>query len=177
MGAILGFLKLLYEHKEKIILGALIIAFTGVGYTYWKDKQGGDTPVKPPRPVKIDPPVDDELKVPKYKIPNLGNHTPIDQQWALTDKGIFTIPEPTEGETDTPQADVWPTIVIKSIFDATRSGTFIAIIEVNGKREFMKEGEDFQEYYEVRRIDGVRNCLTIVKSKSKSGEDEREFCK
>jgi hypothetical protein len=175
LGAIFGFLKFLYEHKEKIILGALIIAFTGVGYTYWKDKQGGDTPVKPP-PVKIDP-TDDEIKVQKYRIPNLGNRIPIDQQLALTDEGIFTIPEPTKGDTDTPQADVWPTIVIKSIFDATRSGTFIAIIEVDGKREFMKEGEDFQEYYEVRRIDGVRNCLTIVKSKSKSGEDEREFCK
>ena len=177
MGAILGFLKLLYEHKEKIILGALIIAFTGVGYDHWKgsgeggppdDNGGGTTNGKKPPPP---PPVG------KYEIPNLGNRTTIDVQLANTDENIFVIPETKEGPTDTAQPAEWPTIVIKSIFDATRSGTFIAIIEVNGKREFMKEGEDFQEYYEVRRIDGVRNCLTIVKRKSQSGEDEREFCK
>ena len=176
MGAILGFLKLLYEHKEKIILGALIIAFTGVGYTYWKKsgdegKNGPEPPPKPPTGTAL------EIKAKKYKIPNLGNRSPIEKQLAHTDEGIFTIPEQTEGTTDTVEQAEWPTIVIKSIFDATRSGTFIAIIEVNGKREFMKEGEDFLEFYEVRRIDGVRNCLTIVKRKSKSGEDEREFCK
>ena len=51
----------------------------------------------------------------------------------------------------------------------------IAIIEVDGKREVVKEGGQLGDY-SVTRIDGVRNCLTIVKRGSESGEDKREFC-
>ena len=111
-------------------------------------------------------------------MPSLGNSLAIDNQLTLTDDGIFKKPEVDKKKPDGDQPTEWPTIVIRSIFDATKSGTFIAIIEINGKRAFMKEGEVFLEFYLVRRIDGVRNCINIVKRGSKSGEEEeREFCK
>jgi hypothetical protein len=180
LGAILGFLRLLYEHKEKIILGALIIAFTGVGYDHWKKRDKGGPPGGNTGGAKNgeEPPPPPLPPVPTYGIPNLKNRFSIETQLALTDESIFVMPEPGEKPTEDDKPDEWPTIDIKSIFDATKSGNFFAIIEVNGKREFMKEGGIFHEHYEVRRIDGVRNCLTIVNRRSKGGkEDEREFCK
>jgi hypothetical protein len=174
LGAILGFLKRLYEHKEKIILGALVIAFIGVGYFTWKERKnpnpnGGELEI--PTADGGPPPVE------KYPIPNLGNQVALETQWELTDDEIFEKPETEESESGEEQEAEWPTIEIRSIFDITKSGNFIAIIEINGKREFKKEGETFLDQYEVRRIDGVRNCLTIVKRGAKSGENEREFCK
>ena len=172
MGAILGFLKSLYEHKEKIILGALVIASIGVGYIKWKDQKspdpdGGETDKIP---VASGGPIDPQ----SYSVPRIGNSTSLETQWALVDEGIFEIPEREKGPGGD-KVDEWPTIVIRSIFDATKTNNYIAIMEINGKREFKKEGEIFLESYEVRRIDGVRNCLTIVKRGS-SGE-QREFCK
>jgi hypothetical protein len=181
LGAILGFLKRLYEHKEKIILGLVVIASIGFGYVQWKEWKGGDEGDGPEKngetggiPVPDDTPLPPP---PSYAVPNLGNRVSLENQWTLADNGIFEKPEPKEGPDATDQPAAWPTIVIRSIFDATKSGTFIAIIEINGKREFKKEGEFFLDSYEVRRIDGVRNCLTIVKRGSITGEEEKEFCK
>jgi hypothetical protein len=176
LGAILGFLKRLYEHKEKIILGALVIASIGVGYFEWTGRQDGpDTKGGEPEI----PTVNDKAPVPQeYPVLGLGNPVPLETQWAMVDEDIFEKPEAEERGPGEDKAAEWPTIVIRSIFDATKSGNFIAIMEINGKREFKKEGEIFLESYEVRRIDGVRNCLTIVKRGLRSGgEEEREFCK
>jgi hypothetical protein len=186
LGAILGLLKLLYEHKEKILLGALIIAFAGVGYMHREKIMGGDPSADnakgPPKKPKKPPRADDKgkgdtKKTKKYPIPNLGNRLSVEQMWALTDEEIFVIPEAGQDATEETAEVRWPTIEIKSIFDPTKSGNFFAIIEVNGRREIKKEGETIEQHYLLRNIDGIRNCLTIINRKSPGGNDEREFCK
>jgi hypothetical protein len=179
LSQILGFLKLLYEHKEKIILGALVVVFVGVGAFQWKeikgegsDGKGGSNaggPVDPKPKTKPRPPT-------KYPIPQFGNQSSLNTYLEITDPGIF-VPPKQEGESKSgePTEKKWAQIKVKSIFDATKSGSFIAIIEVDRKRMFVKEGEQFGEY-SVDRIDGVRNCMTIGRRGSKSGEGKREFC-
>jgi hypothetical protein len=71
------------------------------------------------------------------------------------------------------QVSQWPVIEIKSIFDPTKNGTFFAILEVNNKRIFMKEGERLYGLFEVTSINGETNCLTIVNGQGEA----REFCK
>jgi hypothetical protein len=88
-------------------------------------------------------------------------------------KDVFEEPAAKRRGEEEDKPKEWAEIKVKSIFDATRSGSFIAIIEVNNRRRFVKEGEQFDEYT-VQRIDGVRNCLTIVR---RGEEGEREFCR
>jgi len=177
LGAILGFFKLLYEHKEKIILAVLIVAVASVGYGYWKKLGDGTSPTENGNGPGAKPPPPPPPPPPPVEIPKLGNVIPLEEEWKLTDESIFTKPVPVEQTEEETQQAEWPKIEVKSIFDATKSGNFFAIIEVNGKREFLKEGAVFNEFYAVKRIDGVRNCLTIVKRRSESGENEKEFCK
>lgn len=181
MSSILRFLKLLYEHKEKIILGALVIAFIGVGVDQWRKKKDGNSGGKGgkgPKTVEAPKPKQPPRKPKSYGIPQLGNRHPLDKYVEVANAGIFVPPKKetaTDKETDKKEP-TWAEIKVKSVFDATRSGSFIAIIEVDKKRMFVKEGEVFGEYL-LRRIDGVRNCLTIVKRGSQSEEGEKEFCK
>lgn len=176
MSAVLTFLKFLYAHKEKIILGAMIIAFAGVAYTQWKSKEdggaggrnpdgstqtGGNNGSPPPR------------KAQSFKIPVVANRYPLHTYIDVTDEGIFKKPEREEPGKEPEKPKEWAQINVKSIFDATRSGSYIAIIEVNKRRRFVKEGEQFDEY-RVERIDGVKNCLTIER---RGEEEKREFCK
>jgi hypothetical protein len=66
----------------------------------------------------------------------------------------------------------WPKITVKGISDATRSGDFIAILEVDNKEYFVKVGERIGEY-EVQSIDGPINCVTLVNDRG----EIKEFCK
>ncbi len=175
MSSILAFLKLIYESKEKVVLGAVIVAFVGVGAYQWRAKGsddstgngGGKKPSKRRRAAS------------SYEVPQIGNQYSLQKILELTaqKKNIFEEPKSEKvGSRKGGQRDSkWPEIVIKSIFDATRSGSYIAIIEVDKRRRFVKEGEHFGEY-EVRRIDGVKKCLTIVRRGSGSEGDEKEFC-
>ncbi len=61
--------------------------------------------------------------------------------------------------------DGWPDIIVKSIFDPAKSGNYIAIIEINTRKRFVRQGEQFGDY-RVQRIDGECGCLTIVRRKS-----------
>ena len=172
MSAILVYLRLLYEHKEKIILGALVIAFIGVGADLLKEENSEKKPPKPPNGNGTTTPREPE----KYTAPYLGNLHPRDVIIENTGPEIFT---PAEGpdKTDGEKEAVWAEIIIKSVFDATRSGSFIAIMEVDKKRMFVKEGQQFGDGdYQVTRIDGVKKCLTIVKRGSQSEENKKEFC-
>ena len=178
MSQILGFLKLLYEHKEKVILGVLVVAFIGVGAVRWKEIKGGGSDGKGGNSAggSDDPkPKTPPRKPEKFPIPQLGNQASLETYFEITDAGIFVRPAAEDKSSGEQEEKKWAKIRIKSIFDATRSGSFIAIIEVDGKRMFVKEGEQFGEYT-VDRIDGVRNCLTIGRRASKSEEDKREFC-
>ncbi len=176
MSALLAFFKSLYEHKEKVILGLLIVAFGGVAYQQYKAKKNNGTDSNSPVNNGFTPAPERAPGV--FKVPPLSASEPLETYYALVEKrDIFEIPEKKSSKTEAGTEEVkWANISIKSVFDPTRSGSFIAIIEVDGRREFVKEGEQFGEY-EVRRIDGVRKCLTIFKRGSKSGEDEKEFCK
>jgi hypothetical protein len=171
LSAILQFLKLLYEHKEKIILGALVVAFIGVGAVLWKKEEKTISP-EPGGGKKTS-----VRKAKTYPIMRLGNRHPLDILIENTDMEIFapSAVVADKGGGKKGKEDVWAEVKIKSVFDATRSGSFIAIIEVNKKRMFVKEGERFQGY-SVTRIDGVRKCLTIVKRGSQKGDEEKEFC-
>ena len=171
MSAILQFLKLLYEHKEKIILGALVVAFVGVGAVLLRKEPGGDAPPPEPDGGEKTPP----REAGTYPILRLDNRHPLDILIENTGSEIFVQDAVGADGGDGEKKDVWAAIKIKSVFDATRSGSFIAIIEVDKKRMFVREGERFGEY-SVTRIDGVRKCLTIVKRGSQKGDEEKEFC-
>ncbi len=171
MSAIIQFLKLLNEHKEKIIFGALVVAFIVVGAVLLREKEdsGGEKPPvagggrkTPPREAKTYPSV------------RLGNHHTLETLMEQAAPGIFAPSEPgTDGSDE--KENIWAEIKVKSIFDATGSGSFVAIIEVDKKRDFVREGERFGEY-SVRRIDGVKKCLIIVRRGSQEEDEEKKFC-
>lgn len=184
MSAVLAFFKFIYEHKEKLILGVLVVVFAGVAFVHVRAKKnsgskkenaknstitGQDKRKGPPR-----------RKPSQYRIPVFGNKYSLETYLRLIKKkDIFKEPEiKKEKPEQEPKKKIprWAEITIKSIFDPTRSGSYIAIIEVDKRRRFVKEGEQFGEY-EIRRIDGVRNCLTIVRRGTRGEGEEKEFCK
>ncbi len=172
MSAIIQFLKLLNEHKEKIIFGVLVIAFIVVGAVLLREKEGGEGG-KPPKAGggRKTPPR--EAKA--YPALLLGNSHPLELLLENAAPEIFVPSESGADGGDDEKKNVWAEIKVKSIFDATRSGSFIAIIEVDKKRMFVREGERFGEL-SVKRIDGIRKCLTIVRRGSQEEDEEKEFC-
>lgn len=76
-----------------------------------------------------------------------------------------------------PKAKDWPEIRIRSIWQDEPSGLNIANIEVESKSgtilEGLTEGESY-EGFEVRWIDGEKNCLILGRPES---DEEKEFCK
>jgi len=182
LSAIIAFLKLVYEHKEKVILGVMIVAFAGVAAYQWKaGKNGGSDGTSGGNSSGANGGEGSASarKPQTYEVTGVANQYPLEKMLQFVKKrDIFT--EAGVAGVGSKQGDgkdgMWAEIKVKSIFDPTRSGTYIAIIEVDDRRRFVKEGEHFGEY-EIRRIDGVRNCLTIVRRGSGSEGDEREFCK
>jgi hypothetical protein len=176
LGKLIGFFKSLFEHKEKVVLGVLLIAFIWVSVAQWDEIMGGGSGEEignSPAPKPSDPP-----RVPqKYGVPKFGNEVPPEDIFELVNAGIFTRPEDVEpGDADKPKVPVWAKINIRSIFDATQSGSFIAIIDVDNIRKFVKEGETFGDYT-IKRIDGVKSCITLSRRGSAGSEDTKEFCK
>ena len=179
MNAVLAFLKFLFRHKEKIILGIMLIAFAAVAYTQWeiiKERNSssqddeGENPNDTP---EDDKPVPPARKPESFRVPRLINKYGKDTYVELvTARDIFKEPEKKKRGSEPEKPKEWAEVNVKSVFDPTRAGSYIAIIEVDKRRRFVKEGEQFDEYT-VKRIDGVRNCLTI----ERRGEGEREFCK
>jgi len=70
----------------------------------------------------------------------------------------------------------WPEIEVKSVFDPTRSGNHVAILKIGNKSSIVKAG-DRSEIYEILKIDGKRNCVTVGKFGPRNTTEEREFCK
>ena len=70
----------------------------------------------------------------------------------------------------------WPEIKVKSIFDPTNSENYIAILEINYRRLFVKAGEHLNGF-EIIGIDGESKCVTIAKHGPGDALEEREFCK
>ena len=92
MGKLLGFFKLLLEHKEKVVLGALLSAFIWVGVAQWDEIKGGasgnnNDGKKGPKP-KVPPREPQEFGVPK-----LGNEVPLDDLHELVNVSIFAPPK------------------------------------------------------------------------------------
>jgi len=173
LSSVLAYLKLIYEHKEKIILGLLIIAFAVVGYQQYKLKKDmnmgkeGDNPgeitydfAKKPRPPQT------------FKIPPVDNPYPLKTYKSLISKNIFSKPQKEKKEEEQKKVE-WADIKVKSIFDPTQSGSYIAIIEVDKRSRIVKEGQQFDDY-EVQRIDGIKSCLRI---RLRALGEEKEFCK
>ena len=82
-----------------------------------------------------------------------------------------TAPVPGTIKADSRDGD-WPNIEVKSVFDSTNSQDFIAILEIDNRRRFVKEGDSFDSYT-VLRVDGITKCVAIIKSDS---QEEEEFC-
>jgi hypothetical protein len=171
LNAILQFLKLLYENKEKIILAALVVAFIAVGAVLFRGEKDGGPADKKPKTGGT-PEIRDPVTVPLVR---LGNQHVLDILIENTSPSIFFPSKVTAGGGDKEKGDVWAEITIKSVFDATNSGSFVAIVEVDKKRRFLKEGDRFGGY-SITRIDGIRKCLTIVRRGAQKGEEEKEFC-
>lgn len=177
MDAILAFLKTLYQHKEKIILGLLILAFAGVGFVQLRVKKNSDSPdgeEKNPTPITGDWKPAPMRQPQVFPVGSLDNPYPLDKYLELTKKrNIFERPQTASAKGTKGKEVQWASIKVKSVFDPTQSGSYIAIIEVDKKSRIVKEGQQF-EGYEVRRIDGVRGCLSITMRET---DEEKEFCK
>jgi hypothetical protein len=173
LSSILAYLKIIYFHKEKIVFGILIIAFAAIGYQQYKLKgslaeNGGNNPgnkggdFSPPR------------KPASYSVRPLTNPYPLDTYHKLVaKKNVFAKPAKEESKAQQGKKVEWATIKVKSVFDPTQSGSYIAIIEVDKRSRIVKEGQQFDDY-EVQRIDGVKSCLSI---RMRALDEEREFCK
>jgi tetratricopeptide (TPR) repeat protein len=72
---------------------------------------------------------------------------------------------------DTGEGAQWPDIRVKSVFRPEQSGSYISIIEMNGRRRFAKEGDEFSGL-RVLRVDGTDNCITV----SHPSLGERQYC-
>ena len=178
MSAILAFLKSLYEHKEKVILGVLFVAFVSVAYIQYKAKKkvasenGGEGSVSI---IKFDPKPPREPAT--YFVPPFDNPFGVEEHRELVKKrDVFAKPEKAKPGKQQDKKEEWAQIRVKSVFDPTQSGSYIAIIEVNKRSRIVQEGDLFGTY-EVERIDGVRNCLTISWREAKEVENRKEFCK
>lgn len=177
MSSILAILKSIYEHKEKIILGILILVFVGVGYVQFKnrgsiDSSGADGERTPEQIVREGWKPAPPRKPESFGVPRLSAQYSLETYTDLVAKDIWTPPEVKRPGSE-PREEKWASIRVKSIFDPTQSGSYIAIIEVDKRSRIVREGQQF-EGYEVRRIDAVRNCLTISR---RGSEEEKEFCK
>jgi hypothetical protein len=177
LGAILAFLKSVYEQKEKVILGILVLALAIVAFLQTRGNEddesnegdgknpkqlinGGWKPASPREPGS-------------YGIPAVTSAFPVSKYLqTLEGKDVFGKPR-AEGDKEKAGKKEWADIRVKSIFDPTHTGSYVAILEMNKRSRIVKEGEQF-EGYEVRRIDGVRNCLTMIQREWK---DEKEFCR
>lgn len=173
MSSILAYLKIIYGHKEKVILGILIITFAVVGYQQYKLKKDvivkgkGDQPgelkhdYSPPRPAA------------SYSVHPLTNPYPLDAYKKLVGRNVFEKPQKEKDRGREEKKAEWANIKVKSVFDPTQSGSYIAIIEVDKRSRIVKEGQKFDDY-EVQRIDGVKSCLSI---RMGALNEEKEFCK
>jgi len=178
LGAILAFLKSLYEYKEKVVLGLLIVAFVSMAVVQVrlkkKSEASGNSGKNPDELIsdgwKPAPP----RTATQYDVPMLTNPYPLERYYKLLgQKNIFGKPAKDLGKGRGPERTEWLNIRVKSVFDPTQTGNYIAIIEVDKKSRIVKEGQQF-EGYEVKRIDGVRSCLTMS---WRELDEEREFCK
>lgn len=66
----------------------------------------------------------------------------------------------------------WVPFEVKSVFDPTGSGDYIAIIRMNARSKMLREGEEF-DGYEALKIDGPKKCITITR---KDTNEKRVFC-
>lgn len=177
MAAFLAFLKSVYGHKEKIILGILVIIFLGVGYQQYKLKKNYDPnngKSNPGESVKDNWKPSPPRKPTQYALRHLENPYPLDTYEKLIAKrNIFEKPQKERAKGKEEKPAEWAKIKVKSVFDPTQSGSYIAIIEVDKRSRIVKEGQQFDDY-EVQRIDGVRSCLSI---RLRSLNEEREYCK
>jgi hypothetical protein len=177
LGAILAFLKSVYGHKEKVIFGILVLVFIGVGYQQYKLKKNivpNKSDSNPGESVSDNWKPSPPRKAVSYGFRALQNPYPLDTYEKLVSrKNIFEKPQKEKTAKKEEKAAEWATIKVKSVFDPTQSGSYIAIIEVDKRSRIVKEGQQFDDY-EVQRVDGVRSCLSI---RMKTLDEEREFCK
>jgi len=176
LGSILGYLKRAYGHKEKIILGILLIAFIGVGYQQYRLKKNVPVENGSGNPGSLnDGWTPSPSRTPtSYSVPPMANPYPLDTYYTLAArKNIFEKPQKEKEKGKKEEAAQWANIKVKSVFDPTQSGSYIAIIEVDKRSRIVKEGQQFDDY-EVQRIDGVKSCLSI---RMRALNEEKEFCK
>ena len=179
MGSIVAVLKIINEHKEQIIFGLLLVAFVGFSVVQVKAKRNeeaeGENGKNPNDVIKFKPAPAREPAA--YRVPSLTNVYPQERYQELTaGRDIFQVPEKMVAGKKPEEEEKWAEIRIKSVFDPTKSGNYIGIIEVDKRSRIVKEGDLFNEY-EIQRIDGVRNCITIYWREAKSEDNTREFCK
>jgi hypothetical protein len=152
----------------------LIIAFAAVGYQQYKLKgslaeNGGEN-----NPGKVGGDFSASRKAASYSVRPLTNPYPLETYHKLAaKKNIFSRPAKEESKGAQAKKAEWALIKVKSVFDPTQSGSYIAIIEVDKRSRIVKEGQQFDDY-EVQRIDGVKSCLSI---RMRALDEEREFCK
>ena len=174
MDAIIAFLRPVYEQRDKIILGVLVLALAGVAFVQVRQKKNSDSNGKNPDEFINDGWKPSPARTPQsYDILPLINRYPLESysEW-ITEKNIFGKPQKEKGGGPGGKETEWAELKVKSVFDPTQSGSYIAIIELDKRSRIVKEGQQF-EGYEVLRIDGVRRCLTVSRRDSK---DEKEFC-
>ena len=174
MSSLLAYLKIVYGHKEKIILGILVIAFAVVGYQQYKLKSNLAPNSGENNPGDEDEKFSPPRKPASYSVRPLDNPYPLDTYRKLVaKKNVFGKPARETGKAAKEKQAEWASIKVKSVFDPTQSGSYIAIIEVDKRSRIVKEGQQFDDY-EVQRIDGVKSCLSI---RMRALDEEREFCK
>ena len=174
MDAIIAFLRPIYEQREKIILGVLVLALAGVAFVQLRQKKNSGSNDKNPSEFVNDDWKPAPPRTPEsYDITPLINLYPLENysEW-LDKRNVFRRPQTEREGGSGEKSEEWAELNVKSVFDPTQSGSYIAIIEVDKRSRIVKEGQQF-EGYEVLRIDGVRGCLTVSRRDSK---DEKEFC-
>lgn len=66
----------------------------------------------------------------------------------------------------------WAEFEVKTVFDPTGSGEYVASIRLDGRPKIVSEGAKFEDY-EVLKIDGSEKCIIVIKNNSENG---KVFC-
>lgn len=171
MNALLTVGRTLLAHREKVVLGAMVVLCAVLGLLSVRRETVEPEQVRPPRPPG--PPVPPT----EYKPYQLEN-----------DRSLEDLRKQLEGRTSIflraqggggsagggPGVAVWPVIEVRRVFQPTPDGPWVAQLTVDGRSYFPREGQVFaNNNLELVRIDRTRKCAEILR---RADDATKEFC-
>lgn len=181
MNALLAFSRTLLAHREKVVLGLMMLLCATLAMLALRPTEGASSGEEELKREDLDRLMQGWSK-PRSAQAFPKAHLTSDRSWdeasRFLDKrspfrpgaGSTTKAGPVDGGgTD------WPAIVVRQVSQPTPGGQWIAQVSVAGKAYVVREGRDFyKKEFELVRIDKTRLCVEVLR---RLDDEVREFCK